>query len=64
MNKITVTIDFDSTLSRRDVQEYAVELIGRGVDVWVLTSRYDVIHQHKYPFNATNEDLWEIIISL
>lgn len=61
MNKITVTIDFDNTLSRRDVQEYALELIGRGVDVWVLTSRYDVIHQHKYQANPTNDDLWEVV---
>ena len=34
-NKIIVTFDFDGTLSRKDVQEYAIELIERGIDVWV-----------------------------
>ena len=29
----TVTFDFDNTLSRPDVQEYAKKLIKRGIDV-------------------------------
>ena len=32
-NKIIVTFDFDGTLSRKDVQEYAIELIKKGIDV-------------------------------
>lgn len=56
-----VTFDFDGTLSRKDVQEYALELMSKGVDVWVVTSRYDELHKHRYFFNPTNDDLWEVI---
>ena len=56
-----VTFDFDGTLSRKDVQEYALELISKGVDVWVVTSRYDELHKHRYQINPTNDDLWEVI---
>ena len=57
----TVTFDFDGTLSRPDVQEYFKELIGKGIDCWVVTSRYDDLHKHLYQGNPTNEDLWEVI---
>ena len=46
-----VTFDFDGTLSRNDVQEYALELMSKGVDVWVVTSRYDELHKHRYQIN-------------
>lgn len=62
-----ITMDFDSTLSRPDVQEYAMELIARGVDVWVVTSRYDNLHLHRYEgiidkehWN-NNNDLWAVV---
>lgn len=55
-----VTFDFDSTLSRQDVQDYAFSLIKKGFDVWVLTSRYDELHKHKYRINPTNEDLYKV----
>ena len=35
-----VSFDFDSTLERKDIQEYAKTLVKRGVDVWIVTSRY------------------------
>ena len=60
-NKIIVTFDFDGTLSRKDVQEYAIELMKKGIDVWVLTTRYDELHKHRYEPNPTNDDLWEVI---
>ena len=63
-NKLLVSFDFDSTLSRKDVQEYATELLQRGVDVWVVTSRFDELHKHRYPHNPTNNDLWEVIDSI
>jgi len=44
MDKKIVTFDFDATLSRPDVQEYAKELIEKGIDVWVVTARYDDLH--------------------
>lgn len=58
--KQIVTFDFDNTLSRKDVQEYAKSLIERGKDVWVLTSRYDELHKHLYTPNPTNEDLYRV----
>ena len=63
MTKV-VTVDYDSTLSRRDVQEYVKELINRGIEVWVVTSRYDDLHKHKYNFVADNNDLWAIVDEL
>lgn len=56
-----VSFDFDSTLSRTDVQEYAKELMERGIVVWVVTSRFDELHKHRYPHNPTNDDLWEVV---
>lgn len=36
-----VSFDFDSTLKEPNVQEYAKELIKRGFEVWIVTSRFD-----------------------
>ena len=36
-----VSFDFDSTLSRKDVQSFAKELVDRGLEVWIVTSRFD-----------------------
>ena len=35
-----VSFDFDNTLSRKDVQRFAKELVSEGVEVWIVTSRY------------------------
>lgn len=59
-----VSFDFDGTLEFEDVQEYAAELIKRGIDVWVVTTRWDENHKHKYPMNATLDDLWEVVDKL
>jgi len=40
-NSISVSFDFDGTLSRNDVQAYAEECMDKGCDVWVVTSRFD-----------------------
>jgi hypothetical protein len=64
MKKAIVTFDFDNTLSRQSVQQYALELMSREVDVWVLTSRYDELHKHRYEPNPTNDDLWEVVEGL
>lgn len=56
-----VSFDFDNTLSRKDVQDYAKELISRGIEVWVITSRFDELHKHRYPHNPTLDDLWEVV---
>lgn len=49
MNK--VSFDFDSTLSRQSIQDYASTLLDSGYDVWVITSR---------PPDMDNRDLFEI----
>jgi ribosomal protein S24E len=36
-----VSFDLDSTLSRKDVQEFAYELVKRDIEVWVVTARID-----------------------
>lgn len=36
-----VSFDFDHTLSRIDVQEFAKELTSKGYEVWIVTSRFD-----------------------
>ena len=62
-----VSFDFDHTLSRPDVQKYAKELIQKGIDVWVITARYDDLHTHLYINNTgcdphwNNDDLWEVV---
>jgi hypothetical protein len=43
-----VSFDFDGTIERSDVKEYAKELIRRGVEVWIVTTRYDCNHKHKW----------------
>ena len=57
---MTVSFDFDGTLSRPDVQEYAKGLIEQGINVIVVTSRYDENNKHLYPVNPTNEDLYVV----
>ena len=34
-----VSFDFDSTLDRKDVQQFAKELINDGIEIWIVTSR-------------------------
>jgi hypothetical protein len=36
-----VSFDYDATLSRKDVQEFAKKLVSRGIEVWIVTSRFD-----------------------
>lgn len=59
-----VSFDFDGTLQRADVQEYAKKLIDKGVEVWVVTTRWDENHKHKYANNPTIDDLWEVVDKL
>jgi hypothetical protein len=60
----TVSFDFDHTLTHSDVQEYAAELIKAGVNVWVITARFDDLHGHLWAPNANNDGLWKITDSL
>lgn len=55
---IKVSFDFDSTLSRNDVQLFAKELISMGIDVWICTSRFsDANITHT---NWNNSDLFNV----
>jgi len=51
-----VSFDFDGTLEFKNVQDYAKQLLDEGVEVWVVTTRWDENHKHKYPQNATLDD--------
>ena len=59
-----VSFDFDGTLEHEHVQEYAKELIDQGHEVWVVTTRYDENHRHRYFKNPTLEDLWLVVDKL
>jgi len=43
---VKISVDFDGTLSEIDVQMYIKSLINLGVEVWIVTARYD--HESKY----------------
>ena len=63
-----ITVDFDKTLTRKDVQEFIKYLKSLGVEVHVLTYRYDSAHYYLYgdlyPETVNNHDLWDICESL
>jgi hypothetical protein len=46
--KTQVSFDFDSTLSRKDVQDYAQSLINKGFEVWIVTSRFEDCYQYPW----------------
>lgn len=58
-----VSFDFDGTLQTEVVQAYAKILVEEGHEVWVVTTRYDENHQHKYTAipDANNDDLWAVV---
>jgi hypothetical protein len=41
LDKVRVSFDYDETLSEPHIRMYAEELIERGVEVWIVTSRSD-----------------------
>lgn len=51
-----VSFDFDSTLDRFSVQDYALHLINKGFDVWICTSRLSPENSAK----GWNDDLFLI----
>lgn len=66
LNKTKVSFDFDGTLAEKHVQEYARELIERGFEVWIVTSRFGDDTKYKKFFQTTtnvdlvNDDLWDV----
>lgn len=58
-----VSFDFDSTLSRKDVQEFAKQLVNEGHEVWIVTSRFDDESAMKKNWNwivGQNQKVFEI----
>jgi hypothetical protein len=58
-----VSFDFDSTLSREDVQEFASELINLGFDVWIVTSRFsnEIGEKNNWPWIIkNNQELYDV----
>ena len=41
-----ISFDYDNTLSRNDLQEYAKELVQRGFELWIVTSRFDSVDKY------------------
>jgi hypothetical protein len=57
--KRKVSIDFDSTLSRRDVQIFVSSLM-EDFEVWIVTSRPEKYVGKYKNYNPTNDDLFEV----
>lgn len=49
-----VSIDFDSTLDRKDVQRFAKKLINDGFEVWIVTTRKSL------EYAKANLDQWGV----
>ena len=55
-----VSFDFDSTLSRKDVQRFAKELVKAGHEVWIVTSRISNEQaQLEYSSNYTKDRIYK-----
>ena len=56
-----VSFDYDGTLSLPHVEEFAKELVEKGYEVWVVTSRVSEEDSVLHPWGGTdrNKDLWE-----
>lgn len=59
-----VSFDFDSTLSRNDVQDYAQSLISKGFEVWILTSRFEDCYQYPWYRGVTDEHCHQDLYSV
>ncbi len=60
-NKLSISFDFDGTLQKPHVQEFAKLLLALDIDVWVVTTRYDSLHDSGVWTDPDSSDLWEII---
>jgi hypothetical protein len=60
---LKVSFDFDSTLSREDVQDFTKDLVKRGFDIWITTSRIDTesaLENGWWWIKSQNEQLYEV----
>lgn len=59
-----VAIDFDNTLTEPHIEEMVKTLMNNGVEVYIVTFRYDDASHYKYNGRyqpANNDDLWEAV---
>lgn len=56
-----VSFDFDGTLDRASVQRFAKQLLGAGVDVWVVTTRFSDARRLEEFGDNVNQELWKVI---
>lgn len=60
-----ITVDFDGTLTREDVQRYVEELRSRKISATVITSRYGFTYKDKDGFGyEQNKDLFDKVEGL
>lgn len=58
-----VSFDFDNTLSRSDVQEFSKDLVSKGIEVWIVTSRFDdesAMEKNWHWIKGQNQTLFDI----
>ena len=64
--KCKLSFDFDGTIENKHIKEYARQLIEKGHEVWIVTSRYGDDELYKKFFHTTthvdltNNDLWDL----
>ena len=46
-----VSFDFDSTLSKESVRKYAANLIAIGIEVHIVTSRYEFYYSNNNDYH-------------
>ena len=54
-----VSFDFDSTLSKDKIEDFAKELLDKGFEVWIVTTRKD---NDNAPSTHWNDDLFNTAI--
>lgn len=62
-----ISFDFDGTLSRKDVQDFARQLISDGHDVWIVTSRCatePALAKGWYWIERQNQELYDVAESV
>jgi len=67
MKNKKVSFDFDGTLSRKDVQNFAKQLVTDVYEVWIVTSRYateSAIEKGWHWIEKQNEELYEVANSI
>ena len=55
-----VSFDFDNTLDKIYVQDYAKSLINKGIEVFIITARFNELRKSFYKTNPQNEDLFKV----